>query len=289
MRSSRSRRRRLPGAARGAGLPLPSLGPTERRPGRRRARRAAALLAARALARGRRPAYVVLHDATLRDLAAARPASLHELAAVKGFGPTKIERYGDDLLGWSQLVAGRGGAEARVSGLESARPLPFESFKEYPHMQRVRGLRGLELTVLRLRRSTKAPRKRGRIRKLRLLAVLTVLVLLAGTAFTFGLVRAVASEIPHLDPAAQPRRSTGRSTRRTATPSWPCSAATRAASCSRTSATSRRSCARRSSRSRTGASTSTTASTRAESCARSGRTSARRASSRAARRSRSSS
>ncbi len=44
------------------------------------------------------PAYVVLHDATLRDLAATRPASLHELAAVKGFGPTKIERYGDDIL-----------------------------------------------------------------------------------------------------------------------------------------------------------------------------------------------
>jgi penicillin-binding protein 1A len=33
--------------------------------------------------------------------------------------------------------------------------------------------------------------------------VLTVLVLLAGTAFSFGLVRAVASEIPLLDPAAQ--------------------------------------------------------------------------------------
>jgi len=33
--------------------------------------------------------------------------------------------------------------------------------------------------------------------------VVTVLVLLAGTAFTFGLVRAVASEIPLLDPAAQ--------------------------------------------------------------------------------------
>ena len=50
------------------------------------------------------PAYVVLHDATLRDLAAARPASLHELAAVKGFGPTKIERYGDDVLASSPRV-----------------------------------------------------------------------------------------------------------------------------------------------------------------------------------------
>jgi len=49
----------------------------------------------------------------------------------------------------------------------------------------------------------KVPRKRGRIRKLRLLAVLTVLVVLAGMAFSFGLVRAVASEIPRLDPAAQ--------------------------------------------------------------------------------------
>ena len=33
--------------------------------------------------------------------------------------------------------------------------------------------------------------------------MLTLLVLLAGTAFSFGLVRAVASEIPLLDPAAQ--------------------------------------------------------------------------------------
>ena len=33
------------------------------------------------------PAYVVLHDATLRELAAAQPSSMRELAAVKGFGP----------------------------------------------------------------------------------------------------------------------------------------------------------------------------------------------------------
>jgi ATP-dependent DNA helicase RecQ len=44
------------------------------------------------------PAYVVLHDATLRELAAVRPQSLDELAGVKGFGPVKVERYGDDLL-----------------------------------------------------------------------------------------------------------------------------------------------------------------------------------------------
>jgi superfamily II DNA helicase RecQ len=44
------------------------------------------------------PAYVVLHDTTLRELAALRPQTLDELAGVKGFGPVKLERYGDDLL-----------------------------------------------------------------------------------------------------------------------------------------------------------------------------------------------
>jgi ATP-dependent DNA helicase RecQ len=44
------------------------------------------------------PAYVVLHDATLRELAAIRPQTLTELAGIKGFGPVKLDRYGDDLL-----------------------------------------------------------------------------------------------------------------------------------------------------------------------------------------------
>jgi ATP-dependent DNA helicase RecQ len=44
------------------------------------------------------PAYVVLHDTTIRELAAIRPRTKDELAGVKGFGPVKVERYGDDLL-----------------------------------------------------------------------------------------------------------------------------------------------------------------------------------------------
>lgn len=44
------------------------------------------------------PAYVVLHDKTLRELAVVKPRSPADLAAVSGFGPAKIERYGDDLL-----------------------------------------------------------------------------------------------------------------------------------------------------------------------------------------------
>ena len=44
------------------------------------------------------PAYVVLHDATLRALAAAKPETESDLASVKGFGPTKLERYAEDVL-----------------------------------------------------------------------------------------------------------------------------------------------------------------------------------------------
>ena len=44
------------------------------------------------------PAYVVLHDATLRELAACKPRSTAELAAVKGVGPAKLDRYGNELL-----------------------------------------------------------------------------------------------------------------------------------------------------------------------------------------------
>ena len=54
-----------------------------------------------------------------------------------------------------------------------------------------------------LRRRTEAPRKRRRIRKLRLLALLLILFVLTSVAFTLGLVRAVASEIPALDPSQQ--------------------------------------------------------------------------------------
>ena len=44
------------------------------------------------------PAYVVFHDATLREIATRRPASLDELGAVTGVGVTKRERYGPGLL-----------------------------------------------------------------------------------------------------------------------------------------------------------------------------------------------
>jgi ATP-dependent DNA helicase RecQ len=44
------------------------------------------------------PAYVIFHDATLRAIAALRPASLEELGTVSGVGRAKLEKFGADVL-----------------------------------------------------------------------------------------------------------------------------------------------------------------------------------------------
>jgi ATP-dependent DNA helicase RecQ len=45
------------------------------------------------------PAYVIFHDATLRDLARLRPASLDALRGISGIGAKKLEAYGEDIVG----------------------------------------------------------------------------------------------------------------------------------------------------------------------------------------------
>ena len=44
------------------------------------------------------PAYVVAHDSMLAAVAEARPTTLDELRAIKGFGPKKLEKYGVEIL-----------------------------------------------------------------------------------------------------------------------------------------------------------------------------------------------
>jgi ATP-dependent DNA helicase RecQ len=44
------------------------------------------------------PPYVIFHDATLRAMAAARPASRSELAAIPGVGTRKLDSYGAAFL-----------------------------------------------------------------------------------------------------------------------------------------------------------------------------------------------
>jgi ATP-dependent DNA helicase RecQ len=44
------------------------------------------------------PAYVIFHDATLRQIAAEAPATLAELATVSGVGQAKLAKYGQQIL-----------------------------------------------------------------------------------------------------------------------------------------------------------------------------------------------
>jgi ATP-dependent DNA helicase RecQ len=44
------------------------------------------------------PAYVIFHDATLREFAARCPATLAELGAVSGVGESKLAKYGQQVL-----------------------------------------------------------------------------------------------------------------------------------------------------------------------------------------------
>jgi ATP-dependent DNA helicase RecQ len=44
------------------------------------------------------PAYVIFHDATLRQIAARSPSTLAELGTISGIGETKLARYGQQVL-----------------------------------------------------------------------------------------------------------------------------------------------------------------------------------------------
>ncbi len=44
------------------------------------------------------PAYVVFHDATLREIATRRPGTARELLGIPGIGTAKAERYGERIL-----------------------------------------------------------------------------------------------------------------------------------------------------------------------------------------------
>ena len=50
------------------------------------------------------PAFVIMHDATLKGIAAFHPQNLSELERVKGIGPSKVAKYGNALIeivdGW---------------------------------------------------------------------------------------------------------------------------------------------------------------------------------------------
>jgi ATP-dependent DNA helicase RecQ len=44
------------------------------------------------------PAYVILHDRVLREIASGRPSSLAALGRISGIGENKLRRFGERLL-----------------------------------------------------------------------------------------------------------------------------------------------------------------------------------------------
>ena len=53
------------------------------------------------------PAYVILHDRTLAEIAAQRPRRLTALAGIAGIGAKKLERYGPALVEIVTSAAGK--------------------------------------------------------------------------------------------------------------------------------------------------------------------------------------
>jgi ATP-dependent DNA helicase RecQ len=56
------------------------------------------------------PAYVIFHDATLREVAARQPSSLSDLATVGGVGEAKLARYGEQII---SILHDREGSDVR--------------------------------------------------------------------------------------------------------------------------------------------------------------------------------
>ncbi|MEV0689564.1 DNA helicase RecQ [Streptomyces sp. NPDC050388] len=66
------------------------------------------------------PAYVIFHDATLREIATVRPGSVAELGGISGVGEKKLATYGEGVLRVLGELGGRPGTEARAGSQDAA-------------------------------------------------------------------------------------------------------------------------------------------------------------------------
>jgi GTPase SAR1 family protein len=75
------------------------------------------------------PAYMIAHDAALSALAAHPVATTQQLLGVTGFGPRKVETYGDEVL---RVVAGHQAGtviEPETAGIRSYQDADYEQLK----------------------------------------------------------------------------------------------------------------------------------------------------------------
>ncbi|WP_329136881.1 DNA helicase RecQ [Streptomyces sp. NBC_00670] len=62
------------------------------------------------------PAYIIFHDATLREIATAHPTTVAELGAISGVGEKKLATYGEGVLGALASLSGEGEGEGKGEG-----------------------------------------------------------------------------------------------------------------------------------------------------------------------------
>ncbi|MER6122893.1 DNA helicase RecQ [Streptomyces sp. NPDC001795] len=77
------------------------------------------------------PAYVIFHDATLREIAAVRPKSVTELGTISGVGEKKLATYGEGVLGVLSSLDG-GSAQDEGPAPEWPEPEPEPEPEEAP-------------------------------------------------------------------------------------------------------------------------------------------------------------
>ncbi|MFI6646637.1 DNA helicase RecQ [Streptomyces sp. NPDC050529] len=75
------------------------------------------------------PAYVIFHDATLREIATLRPSSLGELGGISGLGEKKLATYGEGVL---EVLAGLSGEAETAAPAEAAPAAPQASTPAAP-------------------------------------------------------------------------------------------------------------------------------------------------------------
>src|SRR5439155_9330258 len=69
-------------------------------------------------------AFLILHNAALEEIAQRAPQTLTELSEVKGVGPGKIERFGEELLALVQGIPAE--VDQTAEDEREAEPKPIE-------------------------------------------------------------------------------------------------------------------------------------------------------------------
>lgn len=80
------------------------------------------------------PAYVIFHDATLREIATVWPGSVAELGGISGVGEKKLATYGEGVLKVLGELGGRPGTEARAGSQDVAADATGSASDDWPEM-----------------------------------------------------------------------------------------------------------------------------------------------------------